>query len=390
MDRKVILAVAGSGKTYRICHDINPDKKNLLLAFTHENIANINRELLSLPCGMPRLTEVMTFDSFVYRYAICPFVGQMARLFKYEGVSPNGITIKTPPVCSFCDKAGNHRKNPNYHPVTCMEHFFDEKGRFYCALLCELIIRCGEPLIDKIAELVNCCFDTVAIDEFQDFRNYEFDFILRLTERLNKVTLVGDFFQHSVIPKKNFGRPYVMKNKSILEYSGFKEMLTNKGFVVDEESLSKSRRCSKRTCDFVRAKLGVPIESLELNPGEIRQLDDSEVDDVLANPSIQKLVYEEANRQVFSPCVNWSYSKGDTYSTTCVILTKRKEAQIMNHDFNVAKLSCVSRNTLYVALTRSKGNVYVVAHEQLERCHVFDRVRGKVANLPEFCARVNM
>ena len=41
MGKRVILAVAGAGKTYHICHNINPDKKNLILAFTHENIYNI-------------------------------------------------------------------------------------------------------------------------------------------------------------------------------------------------------------------------------------------------------------------------------------------------------------------------------------------------------------
>lgn len=45
MGKRVILAVAGAGKTYHICHNINPDKKNLILAFTHENIYNITKEL---------------------------------------------------------------------------------------------------------------------------------------------------------------------------------------------------------------------------------------------------------------------------------------------------------------------------------------------------------
>ena len=37
MAKKVILAVAGAGKTYYICHKIDPAKRNLILAFTHEN-----------------------------------------------------------------------------------------------------------------------------------------------------------------------------------------------------------------------------------------------------------------------------------------------------------------------------------------------------------------
>lgn len=41
MAKRVILAVAGAGKTYHICHEIDPTKRNLILAFTHENIHNL-------------------------------------------------------------------------------------------------------------------------------------------------------------------------------------------------------------------------------------------------------------------------------------------------------------------------------------------------------------
>lgn len=36
MAKKVILAVAGAGKTYHICHNLDENKRNLILAFTHE------------------------------------------------------------------------------------------------------------------------------------------------------------------------------------------------------------------------------------------------------------------------------------------------------------------------------------------------------------------
>ena len=46
MAKRVILAVAGAGKTYHICHEIQPKKRNLIVAFTHANIKNIQNELL--------------------------------------------------------------------------------------------------------------------------------------------------------------------------------------------------------------------------------------------------------------------------------------------------------------------------------------------------------
>ena len=65
MAKRVILAVAGAGKTYHICHSIDPAKRNLVLAFTHENAFNIQRELIDAFGAIPELTTVSTFDSFV-------------------------------------------------------------------------------------------------------------------------------------------------------------------------------------------------------------------------------------------------------------------------------------------------------------------------------------
>ena len=41
MDKRVILAVAGSGKTYTICSEIDISKRNLIIAYTNQNIKNI-------------------------------------------------------------------------------------------------------------------------------------------------------------------------------------------------------------------------------------------------------------------------------------------------------------------------------------------------------------
>ena len=51
MDKKLVLAVAGSGKTYYICQMLVEDEKNLILAFTHENIKNIRNDLALMVIG---------------------------------------------------------------------------------------------------------------------------------------------------------------------------------------------------------------------------------------------------------------------------------------------------------------------------------------------------
>ena len=81
MAKRVILAVAGAGKTYHICHEIDPTKRNLILAFTHENIYNIQKELCDAHGCVPELTTVSTFDSFVYHQLVLPYEPSIAEHF---------------------------------------------------------------------------------------------------------------------------------------------------------------------------------------------------------------------------------------------------------------------------------------------------------------------
>jgi DNA helicase-2/ATP-dependent DNA helicase PcrA len=81
MAKRVVLAVAGAGKTYHISRAIDPAKKNLILAYTHENVKNIYRELIDAHGSVPHLTTVMTFDSFVYRFLVCPYIPTIANCF---------------------------------------------------------------------------------------------------------------------------------------------------------------------------------------------------------------------------------------------------------------------------------------------------------------------
>ena len=73
MAKRVILVVAGAGKTYRICHEMQPEQKNLIVAFTHANIKNIQNELLKEHGKIPDATRIMTFDAFVYHMIIRPY-----------------------------------------------------------------------------------------------------------------------------------------------------------------------------------------------------------------------------------------------------------------------------------------------------------------------------
>lgn len=358
MAKKVILAVAGAGKTYHICHKIDPTKKNLILAYTHENIHNIQKELCDAHGGVPELTTVMTFDAFVYHNLILPYEPSIANHFSVPHFASRGICLTDPPPQRKKNKKGDMIFNPLYSKKDKLSHYVTKKCQYYCAALSELALQVkeGDSLIKRAASRLNLFFDYILIDEFQDFREYDYELIIRLAKYLDNILLVGDYYQHSVSARNNTGKPFKTP-KGDVSYSDFVDGVTKAGFEVDATTLSKSIRCSVDVCNFISEKLKISIASTGDQAGQVIWADNI-ANDILNNEQITKLVYSEAAKYSF-PAVNWSYSKGDTMDYACVILTKDFES-LDEKSFSSNKISTSTLNKLYVALTRTRGDLYLI------------------------------
>lgn len=359
MAKQVILAVAGAGKTYHICHDINPKKRNLILAFTHENIHNIQKELCDAYTCIPELTTVSTFDSFVYHELILPYEPSIADHFGHPNFVSCGICMVDPPPQIIKLKKGISIANPAYKSKDRLAHYITRGKQYYCATLSELVLQVKkkrESLIKRVADRLNMFYDCVMIDEFQDFREHDYDLIIALAKQLKNVVLVGDYYQHSVSATNNSGKPFKKKSTDV-SYNEFVKELERIGFKVDTTTLNKSRRCSKEVCEYIRSKLGIEITSCNINHGSVIWVDDNALS-ILEDPTIIKLVYKGASSYTFI-AMNWSYSKGDTLDSACVILTKDFE-NLDDKNFSVNHISIVTLNKLYVAMTRSRNNLYLM------------------------------
>lgn len=359
MAKRVILAVAGAGKTYHICHEIDPTKRNLILAFTHENIHNIQNELCDAHGCVPELTTVSTFDSFVYHQLVLPYEPSIAEHFGCPKFVSRGICTIDPPPQTIKNTKGKPVANPLYKKKDRLAHYVTMRGQYYCATLSELVLQVKknrESLIKRVAARLNMFYDCVLIDEFQDFREYDYELIMALAKQLNDVILVGDYHQRSVSATNNSGKPF--KNKSTdVSYDAFIAELQKSGFEVDLTTLDKSRRCSAEICDYVSKKLHISITSSGDHCGAVRWIDDNPTS-VLDDDRIIKLVFQEAAKYSF-PALNWSYSKGDTVDSACVILTDGLD-NLDSDTFNPDRVKPSTLNKLYVAMTRSRGDLYLM------------------------------
>ena len=359
MAKKVILAVAGAGKTYYICHKIDPAKRNLILAFTHENIHNIQKELCDAHGCVPELTMVTTFDSFVYHQLILPYEPSIAEHFACPRFSSCGICMTDPPSKTKKNAEGKSVANPHYRKKDSLTHYVTMNRQYYCATLSELVLQVKknrESLIKRLAARLNLFFDCILIDEFQDFREYDYELIMALAKRLNDVILVGDYHQHSVSATNNSGKPFKNKSKDV-SYVDFVAELRNSGFEVDLTTLDKSRRCSAEICNYISEKLHINIASNGDHCGSIVWIDD-DPSAVLNQDQIIKLVFNEAANYTFR-AMNWSYSKGDTVDSACVIQTDGLD-NLDSDSFNPEKIKRSTLNKLYVAMTRSRGDLYLI------------------------------
>ena len=359
MAKKVILAVAGAGKTYYICHKIDPAKRNLILAFTHENIHNIQKELCDAHGCVPELTMVTTFDSFVYHQLILPYEPSIAEHFACPRFSSCGICMTDPPSKTKKNAEGKSVANPHYRKKDSLTHYVTMNRQYYCATLSELVLQVKknrESLIKRLAARLNLFFDCILIDEFQDFREYDYELIMALAKRLNDVILVGDYHQHSVSATNNSGKPFKNKSKDV-SYVDFVAELRNSGFEVDLTTLDKSRRCSAEICNYISEKLHINIASNGDHCGSIVWIDD-DPSVVLNQDQIIKLVFNEAANYTFR-AMNWSYSKGDTVDSACVILTDGLD-NLDSDSFDPEKIKRSTLNKLYVAMTRSRGDLYLI------------------------------
>ena len=303
---------------------------------------------------------------------VLPYEPSILKFFKKENFVTKGITLNKPEP-----KKKKKKTNHKYKPKGEIGHYLTEKGFYYCDNLSELITYIGKGkkrLIRKIATNINKFYDNILIDEFQDFREYDFDLITSLAKEVDNILLVGDYNQHSVSGQNNSGKPF-KKNKKYISYCEFKEDMKKLGFEVDEDTLKASRRCPENICEFVKEKLKIEIKHNDKNNNlgkvEVVSIKDN-IENKLDDDSIVKLVYQGANKYKFK-AINWSYSKGDTFDKVCVILTKDFE-NMDSQGFSCDEIPIITRNKLYVALTRTKGKLYIIKQSD------FKKVKGKYIN----------
>ncbi len=340
MDKRVIFAVAGSGKTSHIIDGLTEYSRTLLITYTENNLNNLKTKVLNKFGIIPSGIRIYSYYTFLYSFCFRPILGHK--------IEVKGISWDTPPAFTMKLKRTNYK------------FYIDRHGRLYHNRISKIL-----DTFDAIPELIERLekyFDNLCIDEIQDFGGHDFNLICRLADTNINFLMVGDFYQHTF----DTSRDGNVNSSLHKDYTIYQSKFIKAGLNVDLTLLSKSYRCSPTICEFVSDQLGIEIESHRTDETEIQFIECNELANQLfeCNKTV-KLFYQSSNRY-FGYTENWGATKGqDCYENVCVVLNPKTLKYY--HRGTLQELTPQTKNKLYVAFTRVKGNLYLVPESMYEQ-----------------------
>lgn len=339
MDKRLVLAVAGAGKTSSILDRIEVGTRVLVITHTHNAEAELRRRVLRKFGCMPPHVSISTYFSFLYRFCYRPIL--------HPDVCARGMSFHEPSVRSSRRSSGD------------LERYYDSGRWLYHCRLARLIqLRCLDELIKRLEKY----FDLVVVDEVQDFGAHDFNLLMDLSEARVEWYLVGDFYQHTF----DTSRDGNVNCNLYADYDKYVQRYRARGFLVDATTLRGSHRCGRSVCEFISKHLGIEIYPASERQSGVHVLrSPAEIREIHADDQVLKLFYKQHNRHACKS-MNWGESKGlDGLGDVCVVLNKTSWVH-----FDAGRLSLLpptSRNRLYVASSRPSRNLFIAPESRAAR-----------------------
>ncbi len=168
---RILLAGAGAGKTtYLVKKVLESDEFSLITTFTIRNAEEIRKKIREINGGaVPRNIEVMTWDAFLIRHGIKPFL----RSFTEKRIT--GLHW----VNGRADGA------PRWARANSPEYYMTSVGALYSGKLAMLTCICDEKTNGLVISRLSRCYKHIYVDEAQDLAGYDFEFVKKLISQNN-------------------------------------------------------------------------------------------------------------------------------------------------------------------------------------------------------------
>lgn len=340
MDKNIILAVAGSGKTTLIVDELNLNKRFLIITYTINNNNNLKESIIKKFGYFPENIDLQTYYNFLYSFCFRPFLAYKIR--------PTGIYFENPPDWT------------NRLPRNSLKYYLSSDGRLYHNRIAKMlnVYNVDNDVVLRLEKYYDC----LMIDEVQDFAGHDFNLLKTIATANIEMKFVGDFYQHTFDTSRD-GNTNINLHTN---YDNFKKEFVQMGVDINDKYLNKSYRCSPSVCDFIKGSLGIEISSHKTEDSVVYFIEKIKIiDEIYNNYNIVKLFYKESYKYNCY-AANWGDSKGQNcYNDVCVVLNKTTTDYYKKD--KLFKLNPVSKNKFYVACSRARENLYLIPEELIKQ-----------------------
>ena len=144
MDKRVIFAVAGSGKTTYLINQLNEGKRFLIITYTNNNVRNLRTGIIKKFGYFPENIKLFSYYSFLYSFCYKPFL--------HQKLGTKGI---------------NYEPNLNrFAKSESRDYYIDKFDRLYSSRISKFLIATHED--ENVVNRISKYFDYLFIDEIQD------------------------------------------------------------------------------------------------------------------------------------------------------------------------------------------------------------------------------
>lgn len=377
---KLIIAVAGSGKTTHIVNEaLKIDKREevLITTYTIENEKEIKSKILQKRKAVPSNITIQTWFSFLLQHGVKPYQGSMNDMLFENDIK--GMLLSNEKSAPKYDRSGRPLfirggGRQYYGEKDFKEFYFSSNWRIFSDKISKFIVGCNTKTNGKVILRLSEIYSNIYIDEVQDLAGFDLEIIKLLFKSNINISLVGD--PRQVTYATNHYRKYPKyKNGKIKEFVNT-ELGKRIKCVIDEESLRKSHRNNQEICDY-SSKLYDFEKSETCNCKSCRKSTKHEGIFVVRKKDINEYLEQHApiqlryNRGIkvntSIPVYNFGEVKGKTFNRVIIYPTGDILKWIKNNNI---ELKDGTRARLYVALTRARHSVAIVYdfldNEQIE------------------------
>ncbi len=359
---KLITACAGAGKTtFLIKRALEEKGQILILTYTLANEESIKEKFLELNKYIPSNITISTWFAFLLRHGIKPYQSSVDDLLINKHIRGLHFTTK-PSGVKYITKL---KHNVEFSELEEFErHYFSKDFKIFSDKLAKLVFRCNQKSNGAVIKRLASIYTHIYVDEVQDLAGYDLEIIKLLSNSLINMLLVGDPRQVTYLTHHS-KKHQKYKDGKIKDF--LQKDIKKNSYEYDEEILNASHRCNQKICDLasklypqhtVMKACKCCINENDLNQGvfAIRISDVAEYMKIF--PSIQLRWDKRTKVDINEPTYNFGESKGLTFNRVLIYPTQKMKNWLNN---NTTKLENSTRAKFYVAITRAKLSVGIIA-----------------------------